>query len=83
MRRLTIPFDQDNAVPHVIFDLSIADVNKRREKAIRVPTGRHAATFLGVDMRKLWDNRTPGRRIWSNAHGKHFAVRIAKSKTAE
>ncbi len=82
MRRLTIPFDQENAVPHVIYDLTIQDVNERREKAVHVPTGRHAATFLGIDMRKLWDNRTPGRRIYSSHHGKHFAVRIAKPKTA-
>jgi hypothetical protein len=74
-------------VEHVVYDLSIQDVDQRREKANRFPSARHVATFLGVTPGQVFNNRLPGQRIWSDVHCGYFAVRTGKhlttSKTGE
>lgn len=66
----------EGAVPHRVFDLSIKDVNERRAKAQVFPTGQHVINYLGVSNTKFYNNREPGKRIFSKKHNKAFAVRI-------
>jgi len=81
MKPLTVHSDPENLVPHVLYDLTIADVEERRRKATRLESARHVSTFLGIDPRKVFFNRLPGTRVWSPFLQKHFAIRIAKNQS--
>lgn len=64
----------DQAVPHVVYDLSLP-LEERREKAQVFKSAAAAANWLGMPPNKLFDIRIPGRRAYKN--GKAYAVRIA------
>lgn len=74
MKRLTSGLE--NAVPHVVYDLSLP-LEERREKAMVFKSGKAAATFLGVPFDKIHRYRTIGKRIEKN--GKLYAVRIKRA----
>ena len=74
--KITIQNIQTNAVPHRLYDLSIEDISQRRKQSIVMPSASDAFNYLGVLSNYFMINRKPGKRIWSNKLGKHFAVRI-------
>lgn len=69
-----MPLFSDQAVPHVVYDLSLP-LPERREKAIVFKSGHAAANWLGIPPKALYDIRIPGRRAYKD--GKAYAVRIA------
>lgn len=76
MRGLYIDRDSDNAHPHYVYDLSLP-MPERQLQRLYFPTGMAAANWLGVTPQRVYTNRKNKLRIWSEAHGRWFAIRIA------
>jgi len=64
----------EGGVKHIIYDLSLP-LHLRKSKAIVFATTIAAANFLGVTPKKIYHNRTPGKKIIGR-DGKPYAVRI-------
>lgn len=79
MRKMLVINDQENAHPHYVYDMSLP-MPERRQKRMYFPTGLAAANWLGVVPQRVYVNRKNHARIWSDAHGGWFAVRIATNK---
>lgn len=67
----------ENELQHIVYDLSIEDVNERREKAKLFDNANEAAAYLGVKVDVIFRNRKPNKRI-KGISGKKFAVRVIK-----
>jgi hypothetical protein len=76
MTNKDLSFIHDNAVKHILYDLSIEDIAERRAKAVIKDSAAEVASYLGVAPRTVFKNRSPGKKIYSNFLKKHFAVRI-------
>lgn len=72
----TYPFAELDECPHVIYDLSITDINERRSKAKHLDNVIQVAAYLGVTIKKVFANRTLGKKI-EGLNGKLYAVRVA------
>jgi hypothetical protein len=64
----------DQAVPHLVYDLSIP-LPERREKAMWFKSGHAAANWLGIPPKRLYTARAAGHRVTKD--GKQYAIRIA------
>lgn len=71
----------ENAVPHILYDLSIP-LPERREKAELFRTAKDVALFLGINYSMVSHYRQIGRRV-KGKNGKEYAIRIAKKETAD
>ena len=67
----------ENELEHIVYDLSIEDVNERREKAKLFDNANEAAAYLGVKVDVVFRNRKVGKKI-RGVNGHHFAVRTIK-----
>ena len=67
----------ENELQHIVYDLSIVDVNERREKAKLFDNANEAAAYLGVKVDVIFRNRNPNKRV-KGISGKKFAVRVIK-----
>lgn len=72
----SITANLDNAVPHVLYDLSIP-LPERKEKALHFKCLKDAANFIGMPYNQLYAYRVPGKRVKAK-DGKLYAVRIKK-----
>ncbi len=79
MKPITLPTANDECIPHRVYDLSIPDINKRREASQVFRSGLAAANWLGIEPKKLFRSRKPGTTINSPIYNKRFAVRIEKA----
>lgn len=70
--------EENNSVPHKLYDCSIEDLNVRREKAMPFPSASAVAAYIGVPPHQMFRARVPGSKIYSKKLKKWFAVRIAK-----
>jgi hypothetical protein len=68
----------EGSAPHRLYDLTIEDINERREKSIVMPTATQAMNFLGVCNSTFYKNRVPGTQIFSKKLNKKYAVRPEK-----
>jgi len=68
------------ATPHYLYDLSMP-LPERQYKRMLFPSAIAAAAFLGVPPQRIYLSRSSRHRIWSEAQGRWFAVRIANTKT--
>lgn len=75
-------FKYEDRLPHIVYDLSIEDLAKRKEKAKVFDNAQQVADYLGCTLRKVFNNRAPGKRIKSNFMNREFAVRIQQEKKA-
>lgn len=66
----------DNAVPHLLYDLSIP-LPERRKKAKEFKSLKDVGNFLGRPYNQLYPLRKPGCRIMGK-DGKEYALRIKK-----
>lgn len=64
-------------LPHIVFDLSIEDINLRKEKAKQFDNAREVAAYLEVKVDVIFRNRLVGKKVKA-LNGKYFAVRISK-----
>lgn len=67
----------DNAVPHLLYDLSIP-LPERKEKAKEFKSLKDVGNFLGRPYNQLYAFREPGKRV-TGKDGKEYAIRIKKS----
>jgi len=67
----------ENELQHIVFDLSIVDVNERREKAKLFDNANEAAAYLGVKVDVVFRNRKVGKKV-KGINNKYFAVRTIK-----
>lgn len=65
----------DNRYPHIVYDLSIKDLNERKEKAKTFDNAKQVADYLGVKTETVFRNRTVGKQITA-LNKKQYAVRI-------
>lgn len=72
-----------HALPHIVYDMSIEDLEERKEKAIRFETAIQAAQYIGLrsyrNMYYYTDTQAikKKKRYWSEKHQKYFAIRRA------
>lgn len=68
-------------VPHVIYDMSIEDVEERKEKALRFETMFKTAEYIGMKHYQYLAYYTDTqaikkkKRFWSEKHQRYFAIR--------
>lgn len=68
------------ATPHYLYDLSLP-LPERKYQRMEFPSGIAVAAFLGVAPQRIYVSRANKHRIWSEAQGRWFCVRIANSQT--
>jgi len=78
-RALTLDRDPELTIPHLLYDLSIDNLQERQNNVQRFTSAKQVANHIGVVPKTVFENRLPGTRIWSSKHEKHFAVRVEKS----
>ena len=64
-----------DSVPHIVYDMSISDVQERRLKAQVFDNVREVSGFLGVSVENIFRNRKPKKYI-IGLDKKKYAVRI-------
>jgi hypothetical protein len=67
----------EDGIKHIVYDLSIEDIEERKQKAIICNSAVEVATLLKVRNDVVFRNRIVGKKI-KGINGKHFAVRIYK-----
>jgi len=73
-----ITYHLENAVEYLVYDLSIADIEERRKKAVTFRSGKCVCNFMGYPPNKISDLRQVGRRVTSRIDGNTYAVRVKK-----
>lgn len=64
-----------DSVPHIVYDMSIEDVQERRLKAQVFDNVVEVSGFLGVTVETIFRNRKPKKYI-KGIDNKKYAVRI-------
>jgi hypothetical protein len=82
MQKIRVSGTTGTAIPHYLYDLSLP-LPQRYQQRLFFTSAISAATFLGVSPQRIYINRAKKHRIWSEAQGKWFAVRIAENQVAE
>jgi hypothetical protein len=52
-----------DSVPHIVYDMSICDIQQRRLKALVFDNVVEASGFLGVNVETIFRNRKPKKYI--------------------
>lgn len=73
-----ITYHLENAVEYLVYDLSIADIEERRNKAVTFRSGKCVCNFMGYPPNKISDLRQVGRKVISRIDGNTYAVRVKK-----
>ncbi len=66
---------EDNRLPHIVYDLSIKDLNERKQKAKIFDNAKEVAAYLGVKIETVFRNRTVGKQI-TGINKKQYAIRL-------
>lgn len=77
MHKIRVGGTNVRAQAHYLYDLSLP-LPERMNKRMFFPSQVAVAVFLGVQPERISTSRTTKHRIWSEAQGKWFAVRLAK-----
>lgn len=64
----------ENELEHILYDLSIQDLNERKEKAQRFENANRVAEFLKVKVDCVFRNRKVGKFILG-VDGRKYAIR--------
>jgi hypothetical protein len=64
-----------DSVPHIVYDMSILDIQERRLKAQVFDNVREVSGFLGASVETIFRNRKPNKYI-NGIDNKKYAVRI-------
>jgi len=65
----------ENELEHILYDLSIQDVNERKEKAQRFENANRVAEFLKVKVDCVFRNRKVGKKVLG-IDNKYYAIRV-------
>ena len=66
--------------PHYLYDLSIENLEERRERKKKFDSAKLLAAFIGVPTEEIYDKRSVGHKIFSPRFQGWFAIRIAHEK---
>lgn len=64
-----------DSVPHIVYDMSIIDIQERRFKALVFDNVVELSGFLGVNVETIFRNRKPKKYI-KGLDDKKYAVRM-------
>jgi hypothetical protein len=64
-----------DSVPHIVYDMSIDDIQERRLKALVFDNVVELSAFLGVNVETIFRNRKPKKYI-KGLDDKKYAVRM-------
>jgi hypothetical protein len=64
-----------DSVPHIVYDMSICDLQQRKLKALVFDNVVEVSGFLGVSVETIFRNRKPKKYIQA-IDNKKYAVRI-------
>lgn len=67
----------ESELKHILYDLSIEDVEERKRKAKVFDTANEVADYLGINVDIVFRNRMPNKRI-KGINKKEYAVRVIK-----
>lgn len=67
----------ENELQHIVYDLSIQDVNERKQKAKLFDNANEAAAYLGVKVDVVFKNRVAGKKV-KGINNKFYAIRIIR-----
>lgn len=71
------------ASPHWLYDLSIEDLNERRDKRVYFTAAHKVANYLGVPPKEVYDKRSVGTKLFSKRFNRYFAIRIASKENPD
>lgn len=67
----------ESELKHILYDLSIEDVEERRRKAKVFDTANEVADYLGINVDIIFRNRVIGKKVTA-LNKKQYAVRVIK-----
>lgn len=67
----------ESELRHILYDLSIKDVEERKSKAKTFDTANEVAAYLGVRVEMIFRNRVVGKKVTA-LNKKQYAVRVIK-----
>lgn len=67
----------ESELKHIIYDLSIEDLEERKRKAKIMDTANEVSEYLGVRVEMVFRNRIANKRIKA-LNNKEYAVRVIK-----
>lgn len=82
MQKIRVNKSNTRTLPHYLYDLSLP-LPERRLQRLEFTSGIAAAVFLGVAPARIYVSRNSKHRIWSEAQGRWFAVRIGENKSEQ
>lgn len=82
MEKIRVGGTNATAQPHYLYDCSL-ELPERFHNRMFFPSAIAAAVFLGVQPQRIYNARQHKHRIWSEAQGKWFAVRLASVKLSD
>jgi hypothetical protein len=80
MRKLVLE-PGEGAVPHRVYDLSIVDLQERKEQSIVFSSATEAMNYMGIGHTVFYRNRKSGCQIFSKKLNRKFAVRVADTSS--
>lgn len=67
----------EQELKHIIYDLSIKNLEERKSKAKTFDTANEVAAYLGIKIDTVFKNRMVGRKVTA-LNKKRYAVRVIK-----
>lgn len=65
----------ESSLKHIVYDLSIENLEERKAKAKILEGSNQVASYLGINIETVWKNRIPKKKV-KGINGKMFAIRI-------
>jgi DNA-binding CsgD family transcriptional regulator len=68
----------ESDLKHIVYDLSIEDLEERKAKAKILEGSAQVAALLGINIETVWKNRMPTKKV-KGINGKMYAIRLVKN----
>ena len=65
----------ESSLKHIVYDLSIEDLEERKAKAKILEGSGQVAAYLGINIETVWKNRMPQKKV-KGINGRMYAIRI-------
>lgn len=67
----------EEGLKHIVYDLSIKNLDERKAKAIPFDTANQVAAYLGIKVDIVFRNRMVGKKVTA-LNKKQYAIRVIK-----
>lgn len=67
----------EEGLKHIVYDLSIENLEERKAKAIPFDTANQVAAYLGINVDIVFRNRMVGKKVKA-LNKKQYAIRVIK-----